>query len=200
MLQGYYRYDVSNEDSNTPLFGGYAAIYIQDNELHLTGWRIYSEIEGEQIPLFWRSIFTRFIDNIDGKTELYFPYHTFEVENSGDGNVARVRRADLDTIEDTVIRTGIADVNQPLNIYQVISNLASGPPEVKIKPALRGLCTLEIPYRRDDQRGDNLTWDLVLNGGNYGLLVGFPIRSSTVYKRLTRSSLENIERSAEQGS
>jgi hypothetical protein len=37
MLQGFYRYDVSNEETDATLFGGYAAVYIQDNELHLAG-------------------------------------------------------------------------------------------------------------------------------------------------------------------
>ena len=81
ILRGFYRYDVweqGQDDKAGALFGGYAVAYVRDNELNFAGFRLYArDVEGEQTPLFWKSVFSRFVQNVDDKTELYFPYHVF---------------------------------------------------------------------------------------------------------------------------
>jgi hypothetical protein len=82
ILSGFYRYDVWHEPNGMQedLFGGYAAIYIKDNELHLAGFRVYARDAhtSEQPPLFWKSVFSRFTDDLSGNMDLYFPYQIFE--------------------------------------------------------------------------------------------------------------------------
>ena len=105
ILRGFYRYDVwveSKVTDNNPtaakletpkwgqraasghngLFGGYAALYIKDHELSLAGFRVYACREDEETPLFWKSVFSRFVENQEGKTELYFPYYIYGTRNA----------------------------------------------------------------------------------------------------------------------
>ena len=92
MLRGFYRYDVLDAQDNQPLFGGYAVAAIQDKELTFAGFRVYASgnTQGEQTPMFWKSVFSKFIDNNykygadvsshfhnTSNTELYFPYYVF---------------------------------------------------------------------------------------------------------------------------
>ena len=81
ILRGFYRYDVQPKSASggelKGAFGGYAAAYLKNNELNFAGFRVYENGNSEDIPLFWKSVFSRFHSNEDNKTELYFPYHIY---------------------------------------------------------------------------------------------------------------------------
>jgi hypothetical protein len=76
ILRGFYRYDVwaeskiSNADptkarektqtsgerttgEDSEIFGGYAAVYVKNNELSLAGFRVYACSKTEKTPLFF---------------------------------------------------------------------------------------------------------------------------------------------------
>jgi hypothetical protein len=207
VLRGFYRYDVnwkgSGNDHVVHRFGGYATVYIQDNELNVVGFRMYNTKEGERTPLIWKSIFSRFIDNIHGSTEIYFPYRSFpEVDI---GNEIRyptpscMSEEGLDRLEDKIMAADQQRASKlPPLLYCTLALLSDAELANKIRapmvePKLRGLCMLEAPVLTRLLENLDAKWDLQLKGMNYGVVVGQPIEGTVLFRRLSERFLESIE-------
>jgi hypothetical protein len=215
VLRGFYRYDVewtvSGNNSVEHRFGGYAVVYIKDNELNVTGFRIYNTTPGERTPLLWKSVFSRFIDNAHGRTELYFPYRTFpetelqgEAEKLGQPSSKKI----LDDLENQIMDGDEITVRGlPSTLYRSLSQLSDSELLDKIggpmaEPRLRGLCMLEAPSpnRAPCSAASDAKWDLRLEGKNYGVVVGQPIEGTVVFRRLSERLIEKIELTRSYGS
>jgi len=210
IFRGFYRYDVwrmRNEDRED-LFGGYVAVDIQDNELNFAGFRLYSRDNAadERTPLFWKSVFSRFIDNETGSTDLYFPYHIFRDRPASSSQAAgEVIRSfaqrcsgphDLDEIEQYIMHAETnASADQLLPVHRVLSELCERVDDPAGKPELRGLCMLTRPpgSRRQQQDKRDPRWDLVLDGANYGVLIDNPILGTVQFKRLSEGFLKKVD-------
>jgi hypothetical protein len=196
VLRGFYRYDVkwkgSGSENIEHRFGGYAVLYIKDNELNVTGFRIYNTKPGERTPLLWKSVFSRFVDNDHGRTELYFPYRTFPGpdigKETGPSAETCLSRKDLDRLEDRVMAAdepGTDDLSSML--YSWLSQLSDSELSDKVRepmePKLRGLCMLEapLPARAPWPEEPAAKWDLHLEGRNYGVVVGSPSRGRSAF-------------------
>jgi hypothetical protein len=228
MLRGFYRYDVLDVQDNVPLFGGYAVADILAKELTFAGFRVYASgtTKGEQTPMFWKSVFSRFVNNDHAhdddaaakvgnntNTELYFPYYVFPQKMD---YVARQTRAsinsftdacrnkdNLDNVEMTIMRNGDTnhddDASSPLPrlLYEIFLELFARAGQPAGEPALRGLCMFgSISGSRLQQRHTQNISDLELTGQNYGV-VGHAIQGAVTFRRLTERFLETIERRIE---
>jgi hypothetical protein len=174
------------QQAKPELFGGYAVVHIQDNELKLEGFRIYASDQREQMPLFWKSVFSRFTEEDRGR-KLYFPYHTFPDRSIKPLDVTESAGPQyLDKIETT----------KPQELCELLSKLcenrAAGTAE---QAQLRGLCALEVPQFFSRSAGPGRKWDLQLKGKNhgvYGEINNNPISGTVKFQRLTRESLERL--------
>lgn len=209
VLRGFYRYDVewtgSGNDNAEHRFGGYAVVYIKDNELNVTGFRIYNTMPGERTPLLWKSVFSRFIDNVHGRTELYFPYRTFpETEFQGQAETSeesRIFKHGLDDIEEQIMAADeVSARDLPSTLYCSLLQLSDTEFSKKMggpmaEPRLRGLCMLEapLPVQASQPAEAEAKWDLRFEGKNYGVVVGQPIEGTVVFRRLSELFLEKIE-------
>jgi hypothetical protein len=208
-LRGFYRYDVKENvfaQQQKELFGGYVVAYIRNNQLNFAGFRLYSAAKLEKPPLFWRSPFSRFVEE-DGDRKLYFPYHVF-----------RERRPSLIDHRCTAIRSlasakasqgrsyldGIEDKRGD-DLFELLMELSEETVGDPVKnPELRGLCTLTVPSSSDvyGRNKSDPKWDLMLTGNNYGVLADNPISGTVEFRRLKESFLDALspkesEKSAE---
>lgn len=220
MLRGFYRYDVLDDQDkdNKPIFGGYAVASIPDKELTFAGFRIY----GEESLMFWKSVFSRFIENNynhdtedtnephdDNNTELYFPYYVFR--NKTQTLRRQMRTAinalssscntikDLNDLETNIMDAGesVVDDNgsdmRPRHLYEILSELFERADDPAGQPTLQGLCMFDsIPSSRLRQRSIATTSDLELKGKNYGV-VGHAIQGTVTFRRLSERFLETLE-------
>ena len=213
VLQGLYRYYVQkivttgrphatgagqqpDKANSVELFGGYAVAHIRDNELKIEGFRIYASDSGEQIPLFWKSVFSKFIEE-ESRRNLYFPYHTFQ------GRSASSNEHRHNTIKSLTSATSLGpqyldkiESDNPSDLYELLSELCEdvvvGPAE---QPQLRGLCVLTVPSGpRKSHTKKDANWDLELTGNNYGVYgsVNNPISGTVKFERLSLNFLNTL--------
>jgi hypothetical protein len=228
MLRGFYRYDVLDVRDKKPLFGGYAVAAILDKELTFAGFRVYASdtIQGAQTPMFWKSVFSKFIDNKynsgadlaaqcynSSNTELYFPYYIFlqkmdylnrQTRTSINSFTAACKTKDnLDTLETKIMRTDDispddkASDTRPCQLLGILSELFEHAGNPAGQPTLQGLCMFDsIPVSRPRQRNMANTFELELTGQNYGV-VGQAIQGTVTFRRLSEGFLDTLERRAE---
>jgi hypothetical protein len=212
ILRGLYRYDVQPKNVSggelKGAFGGYAAAYLRNNELNFAGFRVYENGHSEDVPLFWKSVFSRFHSDEDNKIKLYFPYHTYRGRKASiDSDKLRSitelskfckGRVHLNELE-TEIMSGSKRYSIP--VYFILEELSANASERLGDPELRGLCMLDfgpafdVNLRPKDDRASSC--DLLLTGENYGVDVS---NFGTVeFRRLARSFLEKVDPDTREG-
>ena len=199
-------WEQGQDDKAGALFGGYAVAYVRDNELNFAGFRLYArDVEGEQTPLFWKSVFSRFVQNVDDKTELYFPYHVFmegqishdEATCEGINSFAKSAKGHheyLDKIERQIFKQQEVDPLGLLQLFTVLSELSNRVDDRRGTPSLRGLCMLgPMPGScPESQDAEDILSDFTLQGQNYGM-IGRPIQGAVIFRRLKKTFLENVD-------
>jgi hypothetical protein len=202
-LRGFYRYDVRENVPTQPkkeLFGGYVVAYIRSNQLNFAGFRLYSSTEREKPPLFWRSPFSRFVEE-DGDRKLYFPYHVFAERPPSliDHRCRAIKSlglslASAEASQGRSYLDGIED-KKPDDLFELLMELSEETVDDPVRnPELRGLCTLTVPSSSDiyQRNKSDRKWDLVLTGNNYGVLADNPISGTVEFRRLKESYLDEL--------
>jgi len=211
ILRGFYRYDVQPKSASggerKGAFGGYAAAYLKNDELNIAGFRVYDDGNPKEVPLFWKSVFSRFHnDDKDGQIKLYFPYNIYpdlipmrirraypDMDKSDSDKLTLMKKfakscrdgPHLDDIEKEIMERG---ESHSTPVRYILEELAINASEPIGDPKLRGLCMLKL----GEPPLDGARYDLLLTGENYGVDVS---NFGTVdFKRLARSFLEKVDR------